>query len=173
MVSGASGEAVPGTERDHVGGNAGGAEAFAIGNDGRSGFMARRRDDVVDVLVGRNIRILRKQRRMSQTDLANKIGVTFQQVQKYENGTNRVGSGRLFRISAIFNVPVATLFDGMEQASASQPDASPTALLAGPYALRLLQAFSQLEDNSLRKSIAEMVEHMPSKCEESTRQKRR
>jgi hypothetical protein len=82
MVSGASGEAVPGTERDHVGGNAGGAEAFAIGNDGRSGFMARRRDDVVDVLVGRNIRILRKQRRMSQTDLANKIGVTFQQVQK-------------------------------------------------------------------------------------------
>ena len=135
--------------------------------------MARRRDDVVDVLVGRNIRILRKQRRMSQTDLANKIGVTFQQVQKYENGTNRVGSGRLFRISAIFNVPIATLFDGMDQASNTRPDASPTALLAGPYALRLLQAFSQLEDTALRKSIAELVERMPAKCEDGSLQKRR
>jgi transcriptional regulator with XRE-family HTH domain len=136
--------------------------------------MARRRDDVVDVLVGRNIRILRKQRSMSQTDLANKIGVTFQQVQKYENGTNRVGSGRLFRIAAVMNVPVTTLFDGVEQANAAHPESSPTALLAGPYALRLLQAFSQLEDTTLRKSIAEMVERMPAaKSDDTARQKRR
>ena len=76
--------------------------------------MARRRDDVVDVLVGRNIRILRKQRRMSQTDLANKIGVTFQQVQKYENGTNRIASGRLFQIAKLLDVPVQALFEGCE-----------------------------------------------------------
>ena len=51
--------------------------------------MGERRRDAVDVLVGRNIRILRQDRGMSQTELARKIDVTFQQVQKYENGTNR------------------------------------------------------------------------------------
>lgn len=123
--------------------------------------MARRRIDVVDVHVGQNIRIFRNQRGMSQTELANKIGITFQQVQKYEKGANRVGGGRLFKIAEILKVPVSALFDGAKQPADLQTGLTPTAMLAKPYALRLLQAFIALEDTELRKSITEFVEKIP------------
>ena len=67
----------------------------------RSTMMAHRGPDAVDKLVGRNIRVLRLAKGLSQTELADALGVTFQQVQKYEKGTNRVGSGRLLKISGI------------------------------------------------------------------------
>jgi transcriptional regulator with XRE-family HTH domain len=63
--------------------------------------MARIGPDAVDKLVGRNIRVLRLAKELSQTELADGLGIAFQQVQKYEKGTNRVGSGRLLKISAI------------------------------------------------------------------------
>ena len=123
--------------------------------------MPRGRKDVVDALVGGNIRVLRQHRGMSQTDLATKVGVTFQQIQKYENGSNRVGSGRLYKIAMILKVPVGSLFDGVDHPSNSSAEAAPAAMLAGPYAMRLLRAFNALGDTALRKSIAEMVEKMP------------
>ncbi len=122
--------------------------------------MGERRRDAVDVLVGRNIRILRQDRGMSQTELARKIDVTFQQVQKYENGTNRVGSGRLFKIASIINVPITAFFEGANQVAAENAGTSPVALLAEPYALRLLQAFCGLDDMELRRSITEFAEHI-------------
>ena len=73
--------------------------------------MARRGPDAVDKLVGRNIRILRLAKGLSQTELADALGVTFQQVQKYEKGTNRVGSGRLLKISAILGVKITDFFE--------------------------------------------------------------
>jgi transcriptional regulator with XRE-family HTH domain len=123
--------------------------------------MPRGRKDVVDALVGGNIRVLRQHRGMSQTDLATKVGVTFQQIQKYENGSNRVGSGRLYKIAMVLKVPVGSLFDGVDHPSNSSAEAAPAAMLAGPYAMRLLRAFNGLADTALRKSIAEMVEKMP------------
>ena len=123
--------------------------------------MPRNRNDVVDVLVGGNIRVLRQHRGMSQTDLATKVGVTFQQIQKYEKGSNRVGSGRLYKIATVLKVPIGSLFDGVEHPSNSSAEAAPAAMLAGPYAMRLLRAFSALADTALRKSIAELVEKMP------------
>jgi transcriptional regulator with XRE-family HTH domain len=123
--------------------------------------MDKRRSDVVDALVGSNIRVLRHHRGLSQTDLATKVGVTFQQIQKYENGSNRVGSGRLYKIATILKVPIGSLFDGVDHPSNSSAEASPAAMLAGPYAMRLLRAFSALADTALRRSIAEMVEKMP------------
>jgi transcriptional regulator with XRE-family HTH domain len=123
--------------------------------------MPRGRKDVVDALVGGNIRVLRQHRGMSQTDLATKVGVTFQQIQKYENGSNRVGSGRLYKIAMILKVPVGSLFDGVDHPGNSSAEAPPAAMLAGPYAMRLLRAFNALADTALRKSIAEMVEKMP------------
>jgi len=68
----------------------------------------------VDVFVGQKIRKIRKNRGLSQTQLGNGVGVTFQQVQKYERGTNRIGSSRLFKISSELKVPVGSLFDGVE-----------------------------------------------------------
>ena len=122
--------------------------------------MGARRRDAVDMLVGRNIRILRQDRGMSQTALGRKIDVTFQQVQKYENGTNRVGSGRLYRIASILGVPITAFFEGAHQAANEDGGPSPVAMLAEPYVLRLLQAFCALEDMELRRSLAELAEYM-------------
>ena len=97
---------------------------------------------------------------MSQTELGRKIDVTFQQVQKYENGTNRVGSGRLFKIASILGVPITAFFEGAHQAASAEAGPSPVAMLAEPYVLRLLQAFCALENMDLRRSIAELAESM-------------
>jgi transcriptional regulator with XRE-family HTH domain len=99
---------------------------------------------------------------MSQTELARRIGVTFQQVQKYENGANRVGSGRLFKIASVFSIPVTAFFDGAEHPAEAEDTRSPTALLTEPYALRLLQAFRALESNDMRRTIADLVENIAS-----------
>jgi transcriptional regulator with XRE-family HTH domain len=124
--------------------------------------MGERRRDAVDILVGRNIRILRQDRGMSQTELGRKIDVTFQQVQKYENGTNRVGSGRLFKIASILGVPITAFFEGAHQAQSGGTGPSPVTMLTEPFVLRLLQAFCALDDMDLRRSIAELAEYMAS-----------
>src|SRR5712671_5841663 len=80
---------------------------------GAGGLMSKRRANASDAVVGRNIRTYRFARRMSQSKLGAAIGVTFQQVQKYENGTNRVGSGRLVLVAKALQVPLAALFKGV------------------------------------------------------------
>ena len=76
--------------------------------------MSVKRPDPVDVEVGHRIRIERLARGLSQTALANQLGVTFQQVQKYEKGVNRVGAGRLTKIAEVLGVPVGAFFSGKE-----------------------------------------------------------
>jgi transcriptional regulator with XRE-family HTH domain len=71
----------------------------------------------IDVLVGQNIRICRLQQKFSQTELGRRIGVTFQQVQKYEKGANRVGASRLSQIADTLGVPLVALFDGSTTAT--------------------------------------------------------
>ena len=70
--------------------------------------------DPVDVHVGQRVRARRKMLGLSQTQLGKDLGVTFQQVQKYERGTNRIGSSRLFKMSTTLDVPVAYFFEGAE-----------------------------------------------------------
>ena len=72
----------------------------------------------------------------------------FQQIQKYEKGTNRVGSGRLFEISVILGVSVLTLFEGGKATLAKGDDSSPFNLLADPLSLRLVQAFSEIQNGA-------------------------
>ena len=100
----------------------------------------------------------------SSLQSAAKIDVTFQQVQKYENGTNRVGSGRLFKIASILGVPITAFFEGADQTANEDAGPSPVAMLAEPYVLRLLRAFCALEDMGLRRSLAELAEHMAGKA---------
>ena len=97
---------------------------------------------------------------MSQTELGRKIDVTFQQVQKYENGTNRVGSGRLFKIASTFGVPITAFFEGTHETVNGDAGPSPVAMLAEPYVLRLLRAFCAVENLDLRRSLAELAEHL-------------
>lgn len=124
--------------------------------------MGGKRRTAVDSVVGRNIRVLRLDRGLSQTELGRRIEVTFQQIQKYENGTNRVGSGRLFKIASVLGVPITALFEGADQAPSEGEGTSPVAMLGEPYALRLVQAFCALENMELRRSIVQLAEQVRS-----------
>ena len=70
-----------------------------------------RKPDPIDVHVGQRVRARRQVLGLSQSQLGAELGVTFQQVQKYERGTNRIGSSRLFRISRVLDVPISYFFD--------------------------------------------------------------
>lgn len=115
----------------------------------------------VDKLVGRNIRVHRLVRGLTQEGLGEKLGVTFQQIQKYEKGTNRVGSGRLYQIAGLLEVPVTAFFEGGETQTTVR-NSSPYDLLADPVSLRMVQAFSELADQKTRRAVLALVESMNS-----------
>src|ERR1700722_2009097 len=112
--------------------------------------VAKRSPMPVDILVGQNIRICRLQHKLSQTELGERIGVTFQQVQKYEKGANRVGASRLTQIAEVLEVSLLALFDGSASAGQSKGDDTPRALLAKPHSLRLLQSFDKIGSDAAR-----------------------
>jgi transcriptional regulator with XRE-family HTH domain len=113
----------------------------------------------VDAVVGQTIRILRLQRRLSQTELGNKIGVSFQQVQKYEKGTNRVGASRLVQIAQALRVPTEALFQRLESAQPKKVQGDdPLALLSNGQAMRIARAFSTISDARIRIAIVTLIE---------------
>jgi transcriptional regulator with XRE-family HTH domain len=117
-----------------------------------------RRAEPHDIEVGRRIRIRRLERRMSQTELATQLGVTFQQVQKYEKGVNRVGAGRLLRISEALDVPVSFFFqDPSHSVERKQPVME---FLDTAYGVKLMQAFSRIEDRRLQRAVLDLVERI-------------
>ncbi len=121
--------------------------------------MARKPEDLadpIDIAVGARIRLLRKVRGLSQQALAEAAGVTFQQIQKYERGANRVSASMLSRIATTLQTPVSEMFGENNPASASAID-EVAALLAEPGALELLKAFSQLPRGAPRATLVEFV----------------
>jgi transcriptional regulator with XRE-family HTH domain len=82
---------------------------------------SRKSPRATDVAVGARIRETRNLRRMSQEKLAEHCGITFQQIQKYEKGTNRVGASRLLEISKVLDVPVSHFFAGAEEGTGAPP----------------------------------------------------
>ena len=95
--------------------------------------------------IGQLIRAQRLVRRMSQTELANALGVTFQQVQKYEKGVNRVGAGRLAKIADTLSVPVAFFFDGASGPKVAAGNVNEAlGLIRTAGALRLVRAFEHM-----------------------------
>jgi transcriptional regulator with XRE-family HTH domain len=109
-----------------------------------------------DLAVGRRIRARRIERGMTQEKLGNTLGVTFQQVQKYEKGDNRIGAGRLQQIAEALEVPVAFFFD--EQPGATAPATDVFKFLDTAAALRLLQAYSRIDDSATQHAITHLVE---------------
>jgi transcriptional regulator with XRE-family HTH domain len=118
--------------------------------------MATKMPDPLDVMVGANIRIFRIHRGVSQTGLAEQIGVTFQQVQKYEKGLTRVGAGRLSRIASLLGVSMGELFESPGDKLADST--SPFRLLAEPGALRLLKSYARTSDPSIRRAVIDLAE---------------
>jgi transcriptional regulator with XRE-family HTH domain len=129
----------------------------------RDGAGAERLPTGVDAHVGSRIRLRRTMLGMSQEKLAIALGLTFQQIQKYERGLNRVGASRLYDLGRVLDVPISFFFDDM-------PDGLPTGssdedgLEAGPgtaldraETLQLIRAYYRIVDPSLRKRVFELV----------------
>ena len=123
-----------------------------------------------DKHVGSRLRMRRLMLDMSQTDVADALGLTFQQVQKYENGSNRISAGRLQHLSQILQVPVPFFFEGGPAASGIPQVAKGTAdapspayvtdFLATSDGLSLVKAFMCIEDPKLRRAIVRLVEQI-------------
>jgi transcriptional regulator with XRE-family HTH domain len=118
--------------------------------------MPKRRSDKRDIEVGRRVRAFRQQKGLSQEKLADQLGVTFQQVQKYEKGTNRIAAGRLQRIAEILEVPIMEFFIQQKSTATAQSESSGFADTAA--ALRLVRSYSRIRDAKLQQAVLYFVE---------------
>jgi transcriptional regulator with XRE-family HTH domain len=129
--------------------------------------MATKVPNPVDKYVGSRVRMRRQMLGMSQGKLADKLRLTFQQVQKYEKGTNRISASRLQEISYILQVQVPFFFEGAPQiAGRVRKDAEApwpayvSDFLANSDGLKLVRAFTQIGDAQLRRSLVRLVEEI-------------
>src|ERR1043166_6003628 len=131
-----------------------------------SSRMAVKGPNPVDKYVGSRVRMRRLMLGMSQEKLGDALGLTFQQIQKYEKGANRIGASRLQQISTILQVPVAFFFEGAPEspapggfAEAGTLDYS-TSLLSTSDGLALAKAFMRIENSRIRRRIVDLVEEV-------------
>lgn len=117
----------------------------------------------IDVHVGSRIRLRRQLLKMSQEKLGDELGVTFQQVQKYERGSNRVGASRLYRLARVLDVPVQFFFEGMGDMPTApglaENDQTPIVydFIQSSDGVALAQAFSRIQQAAVRRRILELV----------------
>ena len=115
-----------------------------------------RRPDPIDVHVGSRIAEHRRAIGMSQEKLGSALGITFQQVQKYEKGTNRIGAGRLHAVSKALNVPVSTFFEGLK---GSVPEGDPpVSIVPTKDGIELMRYFVMIEDPNIRRRVILLVQ---------------
>ncbi|MBV8791839.1 MAG: helix-turn-helix transcriptional regulator [Pseudolabrys sp.] len=129
--------------------------------------MAKKAPNPIDKHVGSRVRMRRMMMSMSQEKLGDALGLTFQQVQKYEKGTNRIGASRLQQISNILQVPVSFFFEGAPHSGGHSGELSESAspqyvsdFLATSDGLALTKAFMKIKSGKLRRRIVELVEQM-------------
>ncbi len=126
--------------------------------------------NAIDIHVGARVHLRRNLFGLSQTDLGKAVGVTFQQVQKYEKGTNRISASRLFNLSRVLDVPISFFFDDLSPVVAGAgkrrarglSEAPATALdfdvLSKPETIKLIRAYYRVTDPELRKRVLDLLE---------------
>ena len=128
--------------------------------------MAKKAPNPIDKHVGSRVRMRRMMLSMSQEKLGDALGLTFQQVQKYEKGTNRIGASRLQQIAHILQVPVSFFFEGAPHSAGhggmnEAPSPAYVAdLLATSDGLSLTKAFMRIKSSKLRRRIVDLVEQI-------------
>jgi transcriptional regulator with XRE-family HTH domain len=140
------------------------------------GRRRRRKSDKpnpVDVHVGSRVRLRRTLLGMSQERLGEAIGLTFQQVQKYERGANRIGASRLYDLSRVLDVPVSFFFDDIDPAvvapsaeTASAPDearAEPDPMMRRET-LELVRAYYRIPDSQIRRRLFDLTKAIANAC---------
>jgi transcriptional regulator with XRE-family HTH domain len=116
----------------------------------------------IDAQVGNRVRIRRMLIGMSQERLGNLLGLTFQQVQKYEKGVNRIGAGRLFEIARILGVPIDFFYDGVGVALENPSEGTPPVMefVSSGEGLQLSLAFMKIKDPKVRKRVLDLVKSL-------------
>jgi transcriptional regulator with XRE-family HTH domain len=130
-------------------------------------IAARKAPNPIDKHVGSRVRMRRKMLAMSQEKLGAALGLTFQQVQKYERGANRIGASRLQQISHVLQVPVEFLFEGAPTASAPHGSVGSALsvtqiddFISDSDGLRLIGAFMRIDNAAVRRRIVKLVEEI-------------
>jgi transcriptional regulator with XRE-family HTH domain len=128
--------------------------------------VPKKQANPIDGQVGNRVRLRRMLIGMSQERLGELLGLTFQQVQKYEKGVNRIGAGRLFEVSRILGVPIDYFYEGVSGSLAgggfSENEASPPVMefVSSGEGLQLSLAFMKIKDPKLRKRVLDLVKQM-------------
>ncbi|WP_421917517.1 helix-turn-helix domain-containing protein [Mesorhizobium sp.] len=130
----------------------------------------KKKPNPIDIHVGSRVRLRRNMLGMSQEKLGENLGITFQQIQKYEKGTNRVGASRLQAIASILGVPVAFFFEDApgQEASGNRGFAEDSSMAfavefcGSPEGLQLNRAFVKITDMKVRRKIIELVKSLSS-----------
>ena len=126
--------------------------------------MNKKTPNPIDVHVGKRVRTRRMLIGLSQEKLGDALGVTFQQVQKYEKGSNRISASRLQGIARLLDVPVAYFFEdapvGMPMApeAVARPAPDGAGLLETPEGVQLANAFSAIDDAQIRRRLVDLAE---------------
>lgn len=107
-----------------------------------------------DIELGRRIRLRRVELKISQSELAEKLGVSFQQVQKYEKGLNRVGAHRLQQTATALDVPITFFYDG----DGKSREVESLLFLDSSFSLRLLRAYAKIKDQTIQRQFVSLIE---------------
>ncbi len=134
----------------------------------------------MDIHVGSRVRLRRMMKGMSQDRLGEELGLTFQQVQKYEKGVNRIGASRLFDIARILDVPVQFFYDDFgdgpetligfaetNRAEFADEKSDFLSTLATPEGMQLCRAFSRIPDPHVRRRVLDLVKSLADETEEA------
>ena len=120
--------------------------------------MARGSRDPRDPEIGKRVRALRLRRGISQTRLGALLDITFQQIQKYESGTNRISAGRLQHIADVLDVPITFFYQGLEKRQGKPRSADEFDFLQTAGAMRLMRAYARIKHHGIRSHLVELTE---------------
>jgi transcriptional regulator with XRE-family HTH domain len=132
----------------------------------KAGPLPKKQANPVDGQVGNRVRLRRMLVGMSQERLGEHLGLTFQQVQKYEKGVNRIGAGRLYQVAQILGVPINYFYEGVIEQSAESirngDSSTPPVMefLSSGEGLQLTLAFMRIKDSKVRKRVVDLVKSL-------------
>jgi transcriptional regulator with XRE-family HTH domain len=135
------------------------------------GPLPKKQANPVDGQVGNRVRLRRMLVGMSQERLGELLGLTFQQVQKYEKGVNRIGAGRLYQVAQILGVPINYFYEGVTPQSAESirngDSSTPPVMefLSSGEGLQLTLAFMRIKDSKVRKRVIDLVKSLAEEVE--------
>jgi transcriptional regulator with XRE-family HTH domain len=137
----------------------------------KAGPLPKKQANPVDGQVGNRVRLRRMLIGMSQERLGELLGLTFQQVQKYEKGVNRIGAGRLYQVAQILGVPINYFYEGVIEQSAESirngDSSTPPVMefLSSGEGLQLTLAFMRIKDSKVRKRVVDLVKSLAEETE--------